>query len=120
MPSEDTLSKEERKEVQKEVQKEVEKEVKKQLSRRIFDKAKRPFILFHHEFRQQASTAIVAAFGFIIALAWKDVVTKFMADITSTRLLETYPYLSDVFSAAFITFFAVLGIIIVSGSSHSK
>lgn len=67
------------------------------------------------EFRKTTSTAIVAAFGLLIALAWKDVITGFVEKITSVS-----PVQSNLISALIITFIAVLGIWITGRAFREK
>ena len=64
--TEDNLSKTERRE--------VVKEINKKLHEKVVSKAS----VLGQEFKKQTSTAIMAAFGLIIALSWKDVITDFV------------------------------------------
>ena len=64
------------------------------------------------KFRQHVTTALVAAFGFVIALSWNDAIKDWV-----NRLIENLhlPSTFYKFSAAIaITLICVLGIIIVS------
>ena len=61
------------------------------------------------EFKKSISTAIVAAFGFIIALAWRDVITGYVQ-----KIQETTPIRGELISALFITIISVIGILLVS------
>lgn len=69
---------------------------------------------FKKEFRNQAVIAIIAAFGFLIALSWRDFISetinKLIADIGVTGQV----YLLKLLSAIIVTFLAVLGIMIIS------
>lgn len=60
------------------------------------------------EFKRQVSGAIIAAFGLIIALSWKDVITDFVGRI------EVVKNLGLLFSAIALTAISVLGIFLVS------
>jgi|TARA_B100001971_G_C18223754_1_gene558929 hypothetical protein len=69
---------------------------------------------FQKEFRKQATLAMIAAFGFLIALAWRD----FLSDST-TRLIEKLGvtealYFYKFIAAVLITLIAIVGIMIVS------
>lgn len=97
-------------EVKKEVEKQLEKQVKKRLSQAVLEKSSE----VRQEFKTQASGAIIAAFGFLIALVWKDLVTKIMENLTPPGLIATYPYIAQLYSAILVTFIAVVGIMLVS------
>mgnify|MGYP007059597729 CR=1 FL=1 len=84
--------------------------------KRILEKASR----IKGEYRKQVSTAIIAAFGFLIALAWRDLITKLVNQFTKINLLEKYPYIAEVYSVIIITTLSVAGIIIVSRWATKK
>ena len=100
--------------VEKEIDKQVKEEVKKRLSKEILEKTKKPLIKLRSEFKHQVGTAIIAAFGFLIAIAWKDLIVKFMEDVTPKSLLAAYPYIADLYSALIVTVFSVVGILLIS------
>jgi len=62
-----------------------------------------------NEFKQAISTAIIAAFGIVMALAWKDVIEGFVQKITSVS-----PIQGKLITALFITLVGVLGIWLVT------
>ena len=64
---------------------------------------------FRGELKKTISTAIVAAFGFIIALSWKEVITEYVNTITKTS-----PVQGRLIQAIIVTIIAVIGIIIVT------
>jgi len=64
------------------------------------------------EFKKQTSTAIMAAFGLIIALAWKDVITD---AINRISFVKNYGLL---ISAVILTIVSVFGILLVSKWSN--
>jgi hypothetical protein len=97
-------------EVKKEVSKQVEKEVKKRLSKRLWEKS----TVFGSEFKKQTATAIIAAFGFLIALVWRDLISKAIKETTYIQSLEMYPYLAELYIALVVTVVAVIGIAIIS------
>jgi len=86
------------------------------IKREHIDKAKEKVKMHSHalksEFRKQTSTAIMAAFGLIIALAWKDVITSLVGMLkiggTGTGAL------SLTITASILTLISVLGILLVS------
>ncbi|MBU2612338.1 MAG: hypothetical protein KKB62_01300 [Nanoarchaeota archaeon] len=64
---------------------------------------------FRREFHNSVNTAIVAAFGFLIALSWRDLITKYITKLSSLSSLN-----SQLISTAIITFISVLGIFITT------
>lgn len=80
----------------------IQKEVIKQRAHESARKLK-------NEFNKAINTAILAAFGFLIALVWKDVITEIV-----DKLAEYSPVSGKIISALIITFICVLGIIVVS------
>ena len=64
---------------------------------------------FKKEFNNSLNTAIVAAFGFLIALTWRDVITEFVDKISAAA-----PVKGKLISALIVTLIGVLGILIIS------
>ena len=95
---------------QKEVEKQVEKVVKKRLSSRLLEKT----TFFGSEFKKQTATAIIAAFGFLVALVWRDLILKVVENISKTSLLEKYPYIAELYTAIIVTIIAVIVIALIS------
>ena len=61
------------------------------------------------ETKKAMGTAIVAAFGFLIALVWKDVITEWVKILTSAS-----PIQGKLIEALLVTFIAVVGIVLVT------
>lgn len=61
---------------------------------------------FRQEYRKQMGTAIITAFGLIIALSWKDVITYFVGKLN--------PVSGLISSAIIVTIISVLGILLVN------
>ncbi|VVB79164.1 Uncharacterised protein [uncultured archaeon] len=91
MAKEDNLSKIERREVGK----------------MIASKALSHASVIKSEFKKQVSGAIIAAFGLIIALSWKDVITEWVNKLN----VAGYGLLA---SAVVMTLVSVVGILIIS------
>jgi hypothetical protein len=70
---------------------------------------------FNLELRKNLHTAIIAAFSFIIALAWRDAISEYLIAITSLS-----PFQGKLIGAIIVTFLAVIGIIIVSSLLAKK
>lgn len=64
---------------------------------------------FNCELKKAMNTAIVAAFGFLMALVWKDVITEYVNDITALS-----PVQGKLISAIIITLICVIGILVVA------
>ncbi|MFH1586082.1 MAG: DUF5654 family protein [archaeon] len=82
---------------------------KKEVKPTPYQIAKEKATRFKREFRKSIVTAISAAFGFLIALVWKDAITEFVNDLTSASPLK-----GTLFTAIVVTIIAVLGIMLVS------
>ncbi|MBU0466290.1 MAG: hypothetical protein KJ718_04385 [Nanoarchaeota archaeon] len=102
MPKEKTLTKQD--------QKHIEKHIDNQLSKQVLTKAE----FLSHQFKQHISTAIIAAFSFLIALTWKDLVVHAVESLIKEDTLTKTPYLSDLISAGVITLVAIIGILLVT------
>lgn len=79
------------------------------IHRRIIEKAG----TFGSEFKKQTSTAVMAAFGLIIALSWKDVITDLVGKINPA---QTNLWLS----AVIVTIISIIGIAIISKWARSE
>lgn len=64
------------------------------------------------EFKKQTTTAIMAAFGLIIAFAWKDVVTSLVGKLNISG--NATGALSLTVSALILTAISVIGILLIS------
>ena len=64
---------------------------------------------FKNEFKKSTNTALVAAFGLIMAFAWKDVLAEYLNSI-----VQISPLQGKLISALIITFVSVAGIFIVT------
>jgi len=130
--AEKTHQKIHQKEVDREVKKQVEKsekvlekKIEAKLHKRLLRKSKamtiatarrgfRTTVSIGSKFRDHASTAMIAAFSFLIALAWKDFIVILVRDNTTLALLEKYPYIAELYTAVIITILAIIGITFVS------
>tara|TARA_Y100000310_G_scaffold255210_1_gene262511 strand:+ start:649 stop:999 length:351 start_codon:yes stop_codon:yes gene_type:complete len=101
-------------------QEEVKKEVQERLHRRLYRKSKHHATAFGSEFKKQSSTALIAAFGFLIALVWRDLIVKLVKDNTSIALLDKYPYIAELWTAITVTLIAILGIALLARWAKSS
>jgi hypothetical protein len=65
-------------------------------------------------FKQHVSTAIIAAFSFLIALSWKDVIVHAVNSFIKEEILTSAPYLTELISAIVVTLIAILGIMLIT------
>ena len=80
----------------------------------VIEKIKEHAHTVRSEFKKQTSTAIMAAFGLVIALAWKDVITEW---INKIPFIENY---GSIISAVILTIICVIGILIISKWMNSS
>ena len=73
------------------------------------EKAKASASKLKKETQKAIVTAITAAFGFVIALVWKDVIVEYVDSLTKAS-----PIQGPLISALIVTIIGVIGIIIVS------
>lgn len=85
------------------------------IKKESLQKAKRSTEKFKGEMKKAIVTAITAAFGFLIALAWKDVITEYVGLISRISPLN-----GKLISALIITAISVLGILLISKLSSSS
>ncbi len=78
------------------------KKTKREIAR---EKIKR----FNSELKKALSTAVIAAFGFLMALVWRDVITEWVNEISSKS-----PVQGKLVSALLVTIISVIGIMIVA------
>ncbi len=69
---------------------------------------------FKKEFRNQATVAVIAAFGFLIALSWRDFISDTVNKIVLSLGVYDQLYIYKLFSAILITIIAIFGIMIAS------
>jgi hypothetical protein len=80
---------------------------KAEVRKRVASRTKAKFSKFHGEVRKSTLTAIVAAFSFLIALSWKELISEWVGLMTRVS-----PVQGKVFEVAIITIISVLGILI--------
>lgn len=87
----------------------MKKEAEKTKGEVLREKAKASSAKFQKEFRTSLVTAITAAFGFLIALVWRDVITEYVNLATKIS-----PIQGQLISALIVTLIGVIGILIIS------
>jgi hypothetical protein len=111
------LTRKQKAEVKKEVEKQtdkIEKKLTKKLHKRLFIATRAHAGKFKNEVKKHTTTAITAAFGFLIALSWRTPIQNSVNNmIESFGLIESAIYY-EYLSAIFITIIAVLALMIVA------
>jgi hypothetical protein len=72
------------------------------------------------EIRKNTVTAIIAAFGFIIALVWRDAIKEAVDNLVEAAGLTGSGYLYTLLTAVIITVVCVIGIMLFSAFSEKK
>ena len=99
--------------------KKEEKAVQKKLRHILYERAKKHSSDFGEEFKKHSLVAITAAFGFLIALAWKEPIIELVGLIVAKIGIMEGIY-SGLISAVVVTIVAVLGLMIISKWSVEK
>jgi hypothetical protein len=89
-----------------EIKQEVKKLTRAQLAK---ERARRHAREFKEEFNKAITTAFIAAFGFLIALIWRDLITEYV-----NKISESSPVQGKLFSALIVTLICVIGIMILT------
>jgi len=72
------------------------------------------------QFRKNLTKAILAAFAFVIALVWRDVIRDTVSEIIKRAGIEGTGYVYTIISAFFVTFICVMGILLVSKTKKEE
>ncbi len=78
-------------------------------------RAKEKAMRLNIEVKKALYTAFLAAFGFLIALVWRDVIQSWVEKISTTSPLQ-----GQLISALIVTIICVLGILIVTKFLKAK
>jgi len=70
---------------------------------------------FNNKLKETLNTAIIAAFGFLIALVWRDLITEYVNQLTQYSLIQ-----GKLISAIIVTFIGVIGILITTSLLSKK
>ena len=103
----------------KKQEKVIEKKVEQQVRKRLRDRLKTNVSRFHKEFKKHMVTAVSAAFGFLIALSWREPIKEGIDLIIKKIGIGNAVYFKFI-SAIIVTVIAVLGLMIVSKWSSEK
>lgn len=104
------MKKEKKKESHKqELEHTLTKKEKKLLHQVIRERVSSAGSRFKSQTKKALLTALVAAFGFLIALSWREVITNYINTLTIFS-----PVQGDLVEAVIVTLIAVVGILIVT------
>lgn len=81
---------------------------------KVHETAKAKSEKFRKSFRKHSVTAIVAAFGFLIALSWRDFISDSVNQLVSSLGVSEKLYLYKLLTAILVTILAIIAIMIVS------
>ncbi len=70
---------------------------------------------FNLELKKATNTGMVAAFGFLIALVWRDLIVEYVNEIT-----QVSPIQGKLISAVIVTIICVMGILIIASATKIK
>ncbi len=84
-------------------------------SEMIKKRAKDSALRFKRELKKSIVTAIIAAFSFLMALSWRDLITEGI-----TKISELSPIKNNFITTTIITFIGVIGILLVSRWGNAK
>lgn len=86
----------------------------KKLTKTATEIARQAALNLGNETRKQVIIAVVAAFGFLIALVWRDTIQGFVEHLVLDLSFNGPPLLLTFYSALITTLIAVVGIILVT------
>lgn len=84
-------------------------------SEMIKKRAKDSALRFKRELKKSIVTAIIAAFSFLMALSWRDLITEWI-----TKISESSPVKNSFITTVIITFIGVIGILLISRWGNEK
>lgn len=72
------------------------------------------------EFKKQTTTALIAAFGLVIALSWQTVIKKIVDGVPKKGILLYHPYLADLYTALIVTLIGAVAILIITAWANKQ
>ena len=87
--------------------------VQKKLQQILYERAKKQGASFGGELKKHSLVAITVAFGFLIALAWKDPIVA-LVELIVARIGVAEGVYAGIISAVVVTIIAVLGLMALS------
>jgi hypothetical protein len=91
------------------------REIRLEKLRKIREKTKRYNENFRKEMKKSVLTAIVAAFGFLMALSWRELISSYIDEINSIS-----PIQGQIVKVSIVTLISVIGIMIATKMLSEK
>jgi len=98
----------------------IEQKLEEKYHKKLLQASKQTASFFGSEFKKQTATALMAAFGFLVALAWRDLITQLVNNTIPTHILDSYPYLDLLYTALVITIISAIAIALISRWAQGK
>lgn len=95
--------------VKKKMDVKFDKKERAEITKRVRERTKVRFSKFHGEVRKSILTAVVAAFSFLIALSWKELISEWIG-----LLAMMSPVQGKLVEVGIITVISVVGILLVT------
>lgn len=92
----------------------------KKLTKTATELARKAALNLGNETRRQVITAIVAAFGFLIALTWRDAIQGVVNQLISDLSFQGPPMILTFYATLITTLIAVVGIVLVTKWSKGE
>ena len=86
----------------------MKKEIKNPRKKEVIGRLKAEIEFLKEEIRNDVTGPVIASFGFIIALVWRDAIRSVINEILSIAGLTGKIYIYDVISAIIVTFFVII------------
>jgi polyferredoxin len=86
----------------------------------VKEKLKKTQKKLREESKKHTTTAIIAAFSFLLAFTWRDLIQRYVDHIVNNFAITGPDYLIQLYATILITLICVLGIILVTKYSQNK
>tara|TARA_Y100000310_G_C20526342_1_gene736241 strand:- start:518 stop:841 length:324 start_codon:yes stop_codon:yes gene_type:complete len=86
----------------------------KGIAHRSFHSVRSSAVNLKSEIKKNVLTAVLAAFGFVIALVWRDAIRAGVDELTRRSGIEGTGYVYQIISAIIVTIICVIGILFFS------
>lgn len=87
----------------------TKKDISEKKKENLKERAKRNAVEFKKEFNKLMTTTFIGAFGFLIALVWRDLISAWI-----NKISESSPIQGKLFSAMIVTLICFLGIFFIT------
>jgi len=98
----------------------IEKEVELKLYKKLYNKTKGHASGFGEEFKKQSLIAVTAAFAFLVALSWREPISKLVKGIVEKAGLGKQIVYYEFLAAVLVTLIAIIVLVMVSKWNSKK